>query len=128
MLVEQVWVLLPEPTASTRGQLCVPLFEHGHTDWVAWAGGKQKQLRTEKMNGAVSDLGPNPDSRIYELSCCPAVRPAVWSLSVYLFPSVWMTVKNISEYSLLNLTSDQASMNLHIPHSLCLVSSYPLGI
>lgn len=35
------------------------------------------QLRTEKMNGAVSDQGPNLDSRIYELSGCPAVPPAV---------------------------------------------------
>lgn len=49
--MEQVWVLLPEPTTRTRGQLCVPLFEHGHTDWVAWAGGKQKYLQATVSRG-----------------------------------------------------------------------------
>lgn len=42
-------MLLPEPTASMRGQLCVPLFEHGHTDWVAWAGGSRSTCKLQSL-------------------------------------------------------------------------------
>lgn len=43
-----------------------------------------RQHRTGKVNRVVSDLGPNPDSRIYKLSSCPAVPPAVSSSSLFV--------------------------------------------
>lgn len=47
-----------------------------------------RQQRTEKVNGVVSDLGPNPDSRMCKLFSYQAVPPAVSFPCIYLFYSV----------------------------------------
>lgn len=49
------------------------------------------------VNGVVSDLGSNLNSRIYKLVSCPAMPPVVSFPSIYLFHSVWMKVKKIRE-------------------------------